>query len=101
MKSDAAVVRLSRATRTKSLGGTTLTDERVIVVGSVNGGEGEPVGTYSRPRQCYLSLMAKLAVRSDLLKVRPAGPWRGLAGAAPAHDPFWAATALKAPAPIP
>jgi iron complex outermembrane receptor protein len=39
-----------------SLGGTNLTDERYIVVGSVNGAEGETVGTYSRPREWYLTL---------------------------------------------
>jgi iron complex outermembrane recepter protein len=42
------------------LGGTNLTGERVIVVGSVNGAEGETVGTFSRPREWYLSLKAKL-----------------------------------------
>jgi len=39
-----------------TLGGTNLTDKRYIVVGSVNGAEGETVGTYSRPREWYLTL---------------------------------------------
>jgi iron complex outermembrane receptor protein len=39
-----------------TLGGTNLTDERYIVVGSVNGAEGETVGTFSRPREWYLTL---------------------------------------------
>jgi iron complex outermembrane recepter protein len=43
-----------------TVGGTNLSDERYIVVGSVNGAEGETVGTYSRPREWYLSLKAKL-----------------------------------------
>jgi iron complex outermembrane receptor protein len=38
------------------LGGTNLTDDRYLVVGSVNGAEGETVGTYNPPRQWYLSL---------------------------------------------
>jgi iron complex outermembrane recepter protein len=41
-----------------TLGGTNLTDERYIVVGSTNGAQGEHVGTYSRPREWYLSLKA-------------------------------------------
>jgi iron complex outermembrane recepter protein len=39
-----------------ALGGTNLTDDRYLVVGSVNGAEGETVGTYNPPRQWYLSL---------------------------------------------
>jgi iron complex outermembrane receptor protein len=39
-----------------TLGGTNLTDDRYLVVGSVNGAEGETVGTYNPPRQWYLSL---------------------------------------------
>jgi len=41
-----------------TLGGTNLTDDRYLVVGSVNGAEGETVGTYNPPRQWYLSLRA-------------------------------------------
>jgi len=40
-------------------GGTNLTDDRYITVGSVNTGEGETVGTFSRPREWYISLRAK------------------------------------------
>jgi iron complex outermembrane receptor protein len=43
-----------------TLGGTNLTDERYITVGSVNGGEGEIVGTYSRPREWFLQLKVKM-----------------------------------------
>ena len=43
-----------------SVGGTNLTDERYITVGSVNGAEGETVGTYSRPREWYLTLRINL-----------------------------------------
>ena len=43
-----------------SVGGTNLTDERYITVGSVNGAEGETVGTYSRPREWYLTLRVNL-----------------------------------------
>ena len=39
-----------------TLGGSNLTDERYITVGSVNGAEGETEGTYNPPRQWYLSL---------------------------------------------
>jgi iron complex outermembrane receptor protein len=39
-----------------TLGGSNLTDDRYLVVGSVNGAEGETVGTYNPPRQWYLSL---------------------------------------------
>jgi iron complex outermembrane receptor protein len=39
-----------------TFGGTNLTDDRYITVGSVNGAEGETVGTYNPPRQWYLSL---------------------------------------------
>jgi iron complex outermembrane receptor protein len=39
-----------------TFGGTNLTDDRYLVVGSVNGAEGETVGTYNPPRQWYLSL---------------------------------------------
>jgi iron complex outermembrane recepter protein len=39
-----------------TLGGTNLTDDRYLTVGSVNGGEGETVGTYNAPVQWYLSL---------------------------------------------
>ncbi len=41
-----------------TLGGTNLTDDRYLVVGSVNGAEGETVGTYNPPRQWYLSIRA-------------------------------------------
>ena len=39
-----------------TLGGTNLTDDRYLVVGSVNGAEGETVGTYNPPQQWYLNL---------------------------------------------
>jgi outer membrane receptor protein involved in Fe transport len=39
-----------------TLGGTNLTDDRYLVVDSVNGAEGETVGTYNPPRQWYLNL---------------------------------------------
>jgi iron complex outermembrane receptor protein len=42
-----------------TLGGTNLTDDRYLVVGSVNGAEGETVGTYNPPRQWYLNLRMK------------------------------------------
>ena len=41
-----------------TLGGTNLTDDRYLVVGSVNGAEGETVGTYNPPRQWYLNFRA-------------------------------------------
>jgi iron complex outermembrane receptor protein len=43
-----------------TLGGTNLTDDRYITVGSVNGAEGETVGTYNRPREWYLTLRVNL-----------------------------------------
>jgi iron complex outermembrane receptor protein len=43
-----------------TLGGTNLTDDRYIIVGSVNGAEGETVGTYNRPREWYLTLRVNL-----------------------------------------
>jgi iron complex outermembrane receptor protein len=42
-----------------TLGGTNLTDDRYIVVGSTNGAQGEIVGTYNPPRQWYLALRMK------------------------------------------
>jgi iron complex outermembrane receptor protein len=39
-----------------TLGGTNLTDKRYLTTGSVNGGQGETVGTYSRPREWYMTL---------------------------------------------
>jgi iron complex outermembrane receptor protein len=42
-----------------TLGGTNLTDDRYLTVGSTNGAEGEIVGTYNPPRQWYLSLHMK------------------------------------------
>jgi iron complex outermembrane receptor protein len=39
-----------------TLGGTNLTDDRYLTVGSVNGAQGETVGTYNRPREWYLNL---------------------------------------------
>jgi iron complex outermembrane receptor protein len=39
-----------------TLGGTNLTDDRYLTVGSVNGAQGEIVGTYNPPRQWYLNL---------------------------------------------
>jgi len=39
-----------------TLGGTNLTDDRYLTVGSVNGAEGETVGTYNPPRQWYLNV---------------------------------------------
>ena len=54
---NAAIHYLSPETKYElTVGGTNLTDERYIVVGSVNGAEGETVGTYSRPREWYLTL---------------------------------------------
>ena len=54
---NAAIHYLSPETKYElTLGGTNLTDKRYIVVGSVNGAEGETVGTYSRPREWYLTL---------------------------------------------
>jgi Outer membrane receptor proteins, mostly Fe transport len=44
-----------------TLGGTNLTDDRYITVGSVNGGQGEIVGTYNRPREWYLQFRANLS----------------------------------------
>ena len=42
-----------------TLGGTNLTDDRYITVGSANGAQGEIVGTYNPPRQWYLALRMK------------------------------------------
>ena len=42
-----------------TFGGSNLTDDRYLVVGSVNGAEGETVGTYNPPRQWYLGLRMK------------------------------------------
>jgi iron complex outermembrane receptor protein len=42
-----------------TLGGTNLTDDRYLTVGSANGAEGETVGTYNPPRQWYLALRMK------------------------------------------
>jgi iron complex outermembrane recepter protein len=42
-----------------TLGGSNLTDDRYLTVGSVNGAEGETVGTYNPPRQWYLGLRMK------------------------------------------
>ena len=42
-----------------AFGGTNLTDDRYLTVGSVNTGQGETVGTYSRPREWYLTLRMK------------------------------------------
>jgi iron complex outermembrane receptor protein len=39
-----------------TLGGTNLTDDRYLTVGSINGAQGETVGTYNPPRQWYLNL---------------------------------------------
>lgn len=39
-----------------TVGGTNLTDDRYLTVGSVNGAQGETVGTYNPPRQWYLNL---------------------------------------------
>jgi len=39
-----------------TLGGSNLTDERYLTVGSLNSAEGETVGTYNPPLQWYLSL---------------------------------------------
>ncbi|HEX5162748.1 MAG TPA: TonB-dependent receptor [Steroidobacteraceae bacterium] len=41
-----------------TLGGTNLTDDRYLTVGSVNGAQGEIVGTYNPPRQWYLNFRA-------------------------------------------
>jgi len=42
-----------------TLGGTNLTDDRYLTVGSTNGAEGEIVGTYNPPREWYLTLHMK------------------------------------------
>ena len=42
------------------LGGTNLTDERYLIVGSTNPAAGEIVGTYNPPRMWYLSVRAKV-----------------------------------------
>ncbi len=42
------------------LGGTNLTDDRYITVGSINLAAGEETGTYSRPREWYLTLKVRL-----------------------------------------
>jgi iron complex outermembrane receptor protein len=42
-----------------TFGGSNLTDDRYLIVGSVNGAEGETVGTYNPPRQWYLGLRMK------------------------------------------
>jgi iron complex outermembrane receptor protein len=42
-----------------ALGATNITDDRYLTVGSVNGGQGEIVGTYSRPREWYLQFRTK------------------------------------------
>jgi iron complex outermembrane receptor protein len=39
-----------------TLGGSNLTDDRYLTVGSTNGAEGEIVGTYNPPREWYLAL---------------------------------------------
>jgi iron complex outermembrane receptor protein len=39
-----------------TLGGTNLSDERYLVTGSINDAAGERVGTYSRPREWYLTV---------------------------------------------
>ena len=46
-----------------TLGGTDLTDDRYLTVGSVNGAEGETVGTYNPPRQWYLNFRADVSDR--------------------------------------
>jgi iron complex outermembrane recepter protein len=42
------------------VGGTNLTDDRFITVGSVNYAAGEVVGTYSPPREWYATVRVKL-----------------------------------------
>jgi iron complex outermembrane receptor protein len=42
-----------------TVGGTNLTDDRYITVGSANGAQGEIVGTYNPPRQWYAALRMK------------------------------------------
>jgi len=42
-----------------TVGGTNLTDDRYLTVGSINGGQGETVGTYNPPRQWYATLRMK------------------------------------------
>ncbi len=60
-KVNAAIHYLSASDKYEvTLGGTHITDERYIVVGSTNVAGGEVVGTCSRPREWYLSLSAKL-----------------------------------------
>ena len=58
---NAAVHYLSPETKYEvTLGGTNLNNKRYLVVGSVNGAEGETVGTYNRPREWYLTLRVNL-----------------------------------------
>jgi len=42
------------------LGGTNLSDDRYLTVGSINLAAGEMVGTYNRPREWYLTVKARL-----------------------------------------
>ncbi len=42
------------------VGGTNLTDDRYLTVGSTNGAAGEVVGTYNAPRQWYATLRLKM-----------------------------------------
>ncbi|MGH8261979.1 MAG: TonB-dependent receptor, partial [Steroidobacteraceae bacterium] len=42
-----------------TVGGTNLTDDRYLTVGSVNGAEGETVGTYNAPREWYATIRMK------------------------------------------
>ena len=43
-----------------TVGGTNLTDERYLVVGSTNPAAGEIVGSYNAPRMWYVSVKAKI-----------------------------------------
>ena len=42
------------------LGGTNLSDERYLTVGSTNSAAGEIVGSYNAPRTWYVTVQAKL-----------------------------------------
>ena len=43
-----------------TLGGTNLTDDRYLTVGSTNSAAGEIVGSYNAPRMWYVSVKAKI-----------------------------------------
>ena len=43
------------------LGGTNLTNDRYLTLGSINLAAGEVTGTYNAPREWYLGVRAKIA----------------------------------------